>query len=100
MALAFIQENKVSRAKSWGYQPADNVVVKLEDSTNFPLFKTALKGNNNITSVTGSVQPIGNWTKQLVVKSEGKEQTVQSISALPGFASHLGIKVYDGAGFE
>ena len=96
MALAFIHENKVSRAKSWGYQPADNVVVKLEDSTDFPLFKTALKGNNNFTSVTGSVQPIGNWTKQLVVRSEGKEQTVQSISALPGFASQLGIKILKG----
>jgi putative ABC transport system permease protein len=96
MALAFIQENKVSRAKSWGYEPADNVVVKLEDSTNFQLFKTALRSNNNVTSVTGSVQPIGNWTKQLVVKSEGKEQTVQSISALPGFASQLGIKILNG----
>lgn len=96
MALAFIQENKVSRAKPWGYDPANNVVVKLEDSTNFQLFKTALKSNNNVTSVTGSVQPIGNYTKQLVIKSEGKEETVQSISALPGFASQLGIKILDG----
>ncbi len=96
MALAFIQENKVSRAKPWGYEPANNVVVKLEDSTNFQLFKTALKSNNNVTSVTGSVQPIGSYTKQLVIKSEGKEQTVQSISALPGFASQLGIKILSG----
>jgi putative ABC transport system permease protein len=96
MALAFIQENKVSRAKPWGYEPANNVVVKLEDSTNFQLFKTALKSNHKVTSVTGAVQPIGNYTKQLVVKSEGKEQTIQSISALPGFASQLGIKIVRG----
>ncbi|MBX9781797.1 MAG: ABC transporter permease [Chitinophagaceae bacterium] len=96
MALAFIHENTVSRAKPWGYEPANNVVVKLEDSTNFQLFKTALKSNNAIASVTGSVQSIGNYTKQLVIKSEGKEQTVQSISALPGFASQLGIKILSG----
>ena len=96
MALAFIQQNKVSRAKPWGYEPANNVVVKLEDSTNFTLFKTALKSNNAVTSVTGSVQPIGNYTKQLVIQSKGKEETVQSISALPGFVSQLGIKIFNG----
>lgn len=96
MALAFIKENKISRSKSWGYQPANNVVIKLDDAANYELFKTALKNNNKVTSVTGSVQPLGNYSKQLVIKSEGKEQTVQSLSALPGFAGQLGFKILNG----
>jgi ABC-type antimicrobial peptide transport system permease subunit len=95
-ALAFIQETKQIRAKPWGYDPANNVVVTLDKSANFEAFKDELKTSNIVKSVTGSVQSLGNYTKQLVVKTEGKEQTVQSISALPGFATQLGISITKG----
>jgi putative ABC transport system permease protein len=52
--------------------------------------------NNRVRSVSGSVQPLGQWTKQLVIKAEGKDETVQSISALPGFATQLGIPILKG----
>src|SRR5258708_18953352 len=32
----------------------------------------------------------------MVIKSEGKEQTVQGINALPGFATQLGISIIKG----
>ncbi len=96
MALAFIRETGISRAKPWGYEPANNVVVALEEPAKFEVLKTALKTNNTVTGITGSVEPIGDWSKQLAVKIEGKEQTIQSLKALPGFASHLGIKILNG----
>jgi len=34
--------------------------------------------------------------KQLVIKAEGKDETVQSLSALPGFATQLGIPILKG----
>jgi putative ABC transport system permease protein len=49
--------------------------------------------NNRVRSVSGSVQPLGQWTKQLVIKAEGKDETVQSICALPGFVTQLGIPI-------
>ncbi len=34
--------------------------------------------------VTGSVEPLGTYTRQLVLDIDGQKQTVNSISALPG----------------
>jgi putative ABC transport system permease protein len=96
MALAFVQEEKFSRAKPWGYEPANNVVVKIDESAKFEVFKSVLESNNKIKSITGSVQPLGNWTKQMLIKTEGKEETILSIQALPHFASDMGIKIVNG----
>ena len=96
MAIAFTGENNNIKARPWGYNPANNVVVTLDKSANFAAFKSELINNNIVKSVTGSVQPIGSYTRQLVVKADGKDETVQSISALPGFASHLGIGIKKG----
>ncbi len=95
-AIAFVQETKQIKAKSWGYNPTDNVVVTLDKAASFDAFNDELKNTNIVKSVTGSVQPLGNYTTQLVIKTEGKEQTVQSISALPGFATQLGISITKG----
>jgi putative ABC transport system permease protein len=95
-AIAFIRETNHVKSTSWGYTPTDNVVVTLDKTASFDAFKSELKNDNNVKSVTGSVQPLGNYTKQLVVKTEGKELTVQSISALPGFAAQMGIAVTRG----
>ena len=94
--LAFIRETKQIKARPWGYDPSNNVVVTLDKSARFEAFKDELRYNNNIKSVSGSVQSLGNYSKQLVIKTEGKEQTVQSISALPGFATQLGISITKG----
>ena len=96
MALAFVEEEKISRSKPWGYEPANQVVVKLDAATNFELFKSALKSNNKISTITGAVQPLGSYTKQLFIKTDGKEETVLSMQALPHFASDLGIKIVKG----
>jgi len=90
-AIAFIQETKQIKTKPWGYDPSNNVVVTLDKSANFEAFKDELKTSNIVKSVTGSAQSLGNYTKQLVIKTDGKEQTVQSISVLPGFATQMGI---------
>lgn len=96
MTLAFVRENKIAREKPWGYVPENNVVVQLNGAANYELFKTRLQNNSDIISVTGSVQPLGNWSKQMIIKSEGKEETILGLQALPGFASQLGIKITDG----
>ena len=95
-AIAFIQETKQIKSRPWGYNPTDNVVVTLDKSASFESFKDELKNNTVVKSVTGSVEALGNYSKQLVIKTDGKEQTVQSISALPGFASQLGISIAKG----
>ncbi|MEZ4900888.1 MAG: FtsX-like permease family protein [Spirosomataceae bacterium] len=96
MALAFVQENKTSRARPWGYEPENNIVLKLDSHNSYDLLRTELQDNNKVQSVTGSVQPLGRWEKQLAIKTEGKEQTIKSIKALPSFASQMGIKIVDG----
>jgi putative ABC transport system permease protein len=96
IALAFVRETKEIKAQPWGYDPADNVVVTLDKTASFDAFKGELHNNNRVRSVTGSVQPLGQWTKQLVIKAEGKDETVQSLSALPGFATQLGIPITKG----
>ena len=96
MTLAFVRENKIAKAKPWGYVPENNVVVQLNGPANFEVFKPQLKNNHNILSVTGSVQPLGSWSKQMLIKSEGKEETILGLQALPGFASQLGIQITNG----
>ncbi|MDB5134560.1 MAG: hypothetical protein JWP37_1163 [Mucilaginibacter sp.] len=95
-AIAFVRETKQIKARPWGYDPANNVVVTLNETADFDAFKNELKSNSNVKSVTGAVQALGKYTKQLVIKTDGKDQTVQSISVLPGFATQLGIPITKG----
>ena len=95
-ALAFMQESKFIKARPWGYDPSNNVVVNLDKSASYAVFKDKLKSTNNVVAVTGSVEPLGNYTKQLVVNIDGEKQTVNSISALPGFATQMSIKISKG----
>ena len=96
MALAFVQENKLSRQRSWGYEPKDNVVVALDETANYRLFASELKRSSGINAVTGSVQPLGRWSKQLRIKVDGQDEAVQSIEALPQFASQMKIPLLAG----
>ncbi len=95
-ALAFMQESKFIKAQPWGYDPSNNVVVNLDKSASYTAFKDKLKSTSNVIAVTGSVESLGNYTKQLVVNIDGQKQTVNSISALPGFATQMGIKINKG----
>ncbi|RAJ28307.1 ABC transporter permease [Pedobacter cryoconitis] len=99
-AIAFMQETKQIKNKSWGYQPQNNVVVTLDNSSTYKTFKEELKRSKSIVSVTGSVQPVGQYTKEILIKNEGKTEQVKSISVLPGFISQLGIKVMEGRDFS
>lgn len=96
IAIAFVQESKQIKARPWGYSPTDNIVVTLDKTASFEAFKDELKTTNNVKSVTGSVQPLGSYSRQLVIKTDGKDETVQSISALPGFATLMGISIQKG----
>ncbi|MBK9737475.1 MAG: ABC transporter permease [Saprospiraceae bacterium] len=96
MAFAFVKENKLAKTKNWGYQPIDNVVTKMEDSTDFEVFRTALENDSKITSLTASIQPLGKWTKQLLVRSEGIDCKVQNLGVLPGFIKHMEITILEG----
>jgi putative ABC transport system permease protein len=96
IAIAFVRETKQIKATPWGYDPADNVVVTLDKTASFEAFKGELQNSSTVNSVTGSVQSLGEYTRQLVIKTESKDETVQSISALPGFASQLGIPITKG----
>ena len=95
-AIAFEQETKQIKAKPWGYDPAGTVVISIDKSVNFETFKNELKANSIVKSVTGSVESLGIYTQQLIIKTEGKEQTVQSMSVLPGFATQMGIVITSG----
>ncbi|MEP7322914.1 MAG: ABC transporter permease [Saprospiraceae bacterium] len=96
MALSLMHANKIARARSWGYTPENNVVVTLDKSNSFDLFKSELLNKNRIESVTGSIQLLGAWNKQIVIRNEGKDQTVKSIQVLGGFATHFGMKILQG----
>ncbi len=96
LAIAFSQERQNIKLKPWGYNPMNTVVVMLDKSAKYDAFKDELKNSSIVKSVTGSDQSLGNYTKQLVIKADGKDQTVQSISALPGFATQLGISITKG----
>ena len=70
--------------------------MTLDKSASYGAFKDKLKSAGNVISVTGSQESLGNYTRQLVVNVDGQKQTVKSISALPGFATQLGIKILKG----
>ncbi|HEY4195943.1 MAG TPA: ABC transporter permease, partial [Mucilaginibacter sp.] len=96
LAIAFIQQTKRIETKPWGYTPADNIVIRMDKTAGFDALKNELSNSNIVKSVTGSVESLGNYTKQLTIKTEGKEETVLSISALPGFASQMGVGITRG----
>lgn len=99
-AIAFIQETKQIKTKSWGYHPENNVVVRLDQSRSFSTLKEELKGDKHILSVSGSVQPLGNYSKEILIKNEGKAAKVKSMGISPGFISQLGMRVLEGRDFS
>ena len=91
-----MQETRFIKARPWGYDPSNNVVVNLPKSAGYAVLKDKLKSAGNVISVTGSVETLGSYTQQLVVNIDGQDQTVKSISALPGFVTQMGIKINKG----
>lgn len=99
-AIAFIQETQHIKDKPWGYQPKNNIVIPLDNSVPYTAIKEQFRNNKNVEVITGSVQSLGNYTREIHIKNEGKIQTVKSISILPGFISQLGIKITEGQDFN
>jgi putative ABC transport system permease protein len=95
-ALAFIKETRFIKTRPWGYDPSNTLVVNLDKSASYTVFKDKLKSAKNIIAVTGSVQTLGVYTKQLVVDIDAQKQTVNSIGVLPGFCTQMGIKINKG----
>ena len=96
MAIVFMQETPKVKSKPWGYSPAGYVVVNLDKSANYASFRDQLMNSGGVTSVTGAEQALGEYSKEIAVKYEAEEQTVQAINALPGFATQLGIRIVAG----
>lgn len=96
MALAFVRENRISRAKPWGYDPTENVVIRLDGSNKYELLKSELIKNNRVKGITGSVERLGRYGKQIVLKINGQDQAVTSFQSLGGLATHFGIKILNG----
>ncbi|MBA4850879.1 ABC transporter permease [Emticicia sp. BO119] len=95
MALAFVQENKISRAKSWGYDPTNNVVVKLDVEHGFDVLNSELRNNVKVQSLSGTTLPL-EWAKEMVIKVEGQDYQIKGLKALPNFANTMGISIING----
>ncbi|MEP7266677.1 MAG: FtsX-like permease family protein, partial [Saprospiraceae bacterium] len=96
MSLAFMRENKIASKKSWGYDPLDNMVISLVRPNSYELFSTNLKSDNKVKSITGSVEGFCRWQTPYIVTAEGKDLKINGFSALPGFATHMGIQIVKG----
>lgn len=99
-AIAFVKETKTIKSKPWGYHPDNNVVVSIDNSNSYNSIQEQLKKNNKIESVAGSVESLGNFTREISVKADTEAETVKSLNVLPGFTDHLGIKITSGRGFS
>lgn len=95
-AVAFNQEIKKTKAKPWGYNPENNLVVVLNKLSGYEVLKVELENKKDIKSVTGSVQSLGNFSKQVLIGIDGKKRTVQSLNVIPGFISQMGMKILKG----
>jgi ABC-type antimicrobial peptide transport system permease subunit len=95
-AIAFNQETKDLREKPWGYNPVNTLVVKLNRPASYEVLKAELQKRQDIASISGAVQALGYFSKQILIKSKGKEQHVQNLTVLPGFASQMGINILKG----
>jgi ABC-type lipoprotein release transport system permease subunit len=95
-ALAFMQQTKSIKARPWGYQPENNVVVPIDKAANLTAFEDELKNASIVKTVSGAEEALGSYTRQLVIDADGAKQTVNTIGALPGFATQMGIKILKG----
>ncbi|MGV8878663.1 MAG: ABC transporter permease [Sphingobacteriaceae bacterium] len=96
MAVAFNGEIKKIKEKPWGYKPEHNLVVTLNRLTGYEVIKAELENKKDIISVTGAVQSVGNFSKQILIGVSGNKSTVQSLNVLPGFLRQMGMKILKG----
>ncbi|WP_316781044.1 ABC transporter permease [Pedobacter antarcticus] len=99
-AIAFVKETNAIKSRPWGYQPENNVVVNIDNSISYNSIREQLKRNKKIESVAGSVESMGNFTREIMIKADTETETVKSLSVLPGFTEHLGINITSGRGFN
>lgn len=98
-AIAFTQQSKKSRERSWGYQPENIVIVPLEIGENPELLKSELLKEPNIEAVSSSVQPLGKWQEELSIKLNGQTQTVNGLRVASDFLPHMHIRISKGRNF-
>ena len=100
IAIAFFQESKNIKERPWGYDPSNSLVVTMDNSAKFATIKKALEENKMVASVTGAVQPLGNYTTEISLKIADQAETVKGINILPEFIDQLGIEINKGRGFK
>ncbi len=80
----------------WKYDPQNIVVVKMDENTDYSLFKNQVLNLPNIEMVEGSVEALGSFQKQILVDAEGEKSNYMSLQVTPGFFKLNGITLDKG----
>ncbi|MEM1121623.1 MAG: FtsX-like permease family protein, partial [Bacteroidota bacterium] len=100
MTFSFLIYSQQQKAKEWGYNQHDLLVVNLADAKDFDSFKNDVLTNPNVLEVTGSKERMGVYTTPVKIDVAGEAYNIQSLHIDDNYLPTYGIKLLDGRNFS
>ncbi|MEM8889139.1 MAG: ABC transporter permease [Bacteroidota bacterium] len=98
--LVLFLTSKHLKAKDWGYQQQDIVVISLEKDEDFEKLKNEIERNSNVMEVSGSQDRLGERVYPEKVIVDGVEHDIQKITVAPNYVPTYGITLSEGRNFN
>ncbi|MEZ4972427.1 MAG: ABC transporter permease [Cyclobacteriaceae bacterium] len=99
-AIAFILNTKFQRAKDWGYDQQNKLIVNVDQSADQAALINTMKQHPSILETSGSVESFGMESKKVIVKIEGELSTVDLVRVGTTFPKMMGFTFVEGQSFD
>lgn len=99
-AIAFILNTKFQRAKDWGYDQQNKLIVNVDQSADQTALINTMKQHPSILETSGSVESFGMESKKVIVKIGGELSTVDLVRVGTTFPKMMGFTFVDGQSFD
>jgi hypothetical protein len=100
LGITMIQNSDYQRAKDWGYNQAQTIVIPFRNNQDYTIFKNEIGRYHQISAMAGSVHHVGRSNRQAVVKINGTQHEVKRFDIGYNYIETLKLRLKEGRSFD
>jgi ABC-type antimicrobial peptide transport system permease subunit len=100
MGVVLAENANYQASRDWGYDNEHLLVVRLDDSAEYPVLRDAVAALPAVQSVVGGQNHFGRSWRTSVLDIEGEKMEAQRFDVGPGYLTQFGVRLKQGRDFE
>lgn len=98
--IMIVENSHYQRARDWGYDQNQGLVVQVPDYESFTKLKNAVQENPDIISISGSGTHLGRSSDEFVLQTPERKYDVMGMKIDPEYIGTMGLKIKEGRNFQ